>query len=286
MKEKHSKSPRDINTPIPYLRGKNFGLSLPRRFICDLMHFAQKVQSIPMQRRMQIADLIAARAEWPQRVSWCAIFLKAYSIVAAERPELRRVYLSFPWGHFYEHPENVASFSLERKYRGEDCVFFARIAKPQQLSLADLDALVRQHKAAPIASVDSYRHALLLSRLPRPLRRFIWWLGLETDGMCRAHFFGTFAISVVASLGAASLHILSPLTTTLNYSPFDGHGFIDVRLTYDHRVVDGATMARAIVHLEGVLRGEILDELRAEPKVRYDVERGAFVPPREAVSIG
>jgi hypothetical protein len=256
-----------LNTPIPYVRGVKRRLSLPRRFICDLMHFSQQVPSIPMQRRMQLDDVLAARATWPNRPSWCAIFLKAYSIVAAERPELRRAFISFPWGHIYEHPENVASFSLERKYGNEDAVFFARVARPEALSLFELDSLVRQHKAAPIESVDSYRHALLLSRLPRPLRRFVWWLGLATDGMYRAHFFGTFAISVVASLGAASLHILSPLTTTLNYSPFEANGEIDVRLTYDHRVLDGAAVARAIVALEEVLHTEILNELRAGPPV-------------------
>src|SRR5262245_6292962 len=97
--------------PIPYLWGRSIKLSLPRRFVGDILHFAKKIPSVPMQRRMQLADVIAARAAAPQRVSWCAIFMKAYAIVAAERPELRRAYISFPWARLYEHPVNIASFS-------------------------------------------------------------------------------------------------------------------------------------------------------------------------------
>ena len=113
---------------------------------------------------------------------------------------------------------------------------------------------------------------MLLSSLPRPLRRLIWWLGLFADGAHRANFFGTFGISVVASLGAAGLHILSPLTTTLNYGPFDDEGEIDVRLTYDHRVLDGANAARAIGALEAALLGPILEELRAGPPSQAESE--------------
>lgn len=250
---------------IPLIRGRRFGLSRSRKFMSDLMWAARKVPSVPMQRTMRLSDLVRARAaRGEQRISWCAIFLKAYSIVAAERPELRRSFLTFPWPHMYEHPENVASFSLEREYQGEKAVFFARIARPESISLLELDKIVKAHKQTPIEEVASYRQALLLSSLPLPLRRFIWWLGLSQDGMYRARFFGTFAISVVASQGAAGLHLLSPLTTTLNYSPFADDHSIDVRLAYDHRVLDGAVVARALVHLEEVLHGAIYDELDRE----------------------
>jgi len=244
-------------------RGRQLRLSLPRKFVCDLLTFAKKVPSVPMQRRMKLGDLVAARNASSLRISWCAIFLKAYSIVSATRPELRRAYLPFPWPHLYEHPTNNASFSLERNYGGEDGVFMAQIPRGVGGGGLELDALVRHYKSVPIEQVPAFQRLLLLTRLPRPVRRFVWRLGLYVDGMYRAGFFGTFAVSVVASLGAAGLHILSPLTTTLNYGTFDADGSIDVRLTYDHRVLDGAHVARAMVALEEVLRGEILEELKA-----------------------
>jgi hypothetical protein len=251
--------------PIPGLdtsiRGKFIKLSPQRRFVCDLMRYSKTVPSVPSQRRMHLGDVVAARGSQARHVSWCAIFLKAYAIVSAANPQLRRCYLPFLWPHIYEHPINVASFSLERTYRGEEGVFFAHVPRPELLSLAELDALVRHHKTADIDSIPSFRLVMQLSRLPLPLRRLIWWLGLYTDGACRAHFFGTYAVSVVAAFGAGALHILSPLTTTLHYGTFDEQGAIDVRLTYDHRVLDGATIARALHALEEVLHGDIRDEL-------------------------
>jgi hypothetical protein len=250
-------------------RGKTLPLSLPRRLVCDVLHFSRHAPSVPMQRRMQLRDLVEARSEWPRRLSWCAIFLKAYAQVTAERPVLRRAYLRFPWPRLYEHPENVASFAVEREYDGEPGLFFARVNRPERLSLVKLDALVRHYQCAPVDTIDSYRRALRLTRLPRPLRRSLWWMGLELDGMFRACLFGTLAISAAASRGAAGLHILSPLTTTLNYSPFDPDGAIDVRITYDHRVLDGGGVADALVRLEEVLRTTILDELSADPPQRW-----------------
>lgn len=255
--------------PIPGLdktiQGRSIRLSPSRRFVTDLMHYAKAVPSVPSQRTMRLDDLIEARATWENRISWCAIFTKAYATVAASQPELRRAYLPFPWPHLYEHPISVASFSVERKYRGEDCVFFVQVPRPESMSLVELDALIRHHRTVPVESVPSFRRALLLSRLPRPIRRMAWWMGLYTDGPSRAHFFGTFGISVVAALGAAGLHLLSPLSTTINYGVFEPDGSIDVRLVYDHRVIDGAPVARALTALEEVLHTQIRDELLGGP---------------------
>jgi hypothetical protein len=231
----------------------------------DVLHFSRKLPSVPMQRRMRLADVAEARSEWPQRVSWCSIFLKAYSIVASRTPELRRTYMPLPWGHLYEHPTNIATFTVEREYRGESAVFWAQVPRPEIFDLASLDQFVRRHRTAPLESVPSFQRGLWVSRFPWPVRRLLWGAGLYCGGATRAQLFGTFGISVVASLGAAGLHLLSPLTTTLNYSPFEMDGSIDVRLTYDHRVLDGAPVARAMADLENVLHEEIADELRDGP---------------------
>jgi pyruvate/2-oxoglutarate dehydrogenase complex dihydrolipoamide acyltransferase (E2) component len=37
---------------------------------------------------------------------------------------------------------------------------------------------------------------------------------------------------------------------------------VNVRIIYDHRVMDGADVARALIRLEEVLNGEIVDELK------------------------
>jgi hypothetical protein len=42
-------------------------------------------------------------------------------------------------------------------------------------------------------------------------------------------------------------------------------GDVNVRMYWDHRVMDGAVVARALAQLERTLNGEIADELRDAP---------------------
>jgi hypothetical protein len=243
--------------------GRRLGLSLPRRLICDLMYFARKVPSVPVQRRMALGAVAAARAAAVPRPSWAAVFTKAYARVAASRPELRRCYLPFPWAHLYEYRDNIATVAVERRFGGEDGVFFVPIKKPEAQTLAAIDDRLRQHKEAPPESLGALRRNLLVARLPGPLRRVLWRVGLYCWPRQRAKFFGTFGVTVYAALGAASLHPLSVLTTTLNYGVIGPDGSVDVRLVYDHRVLDGATVARALADLERVLTEETVAELHA-----------------------
>jgi hypothetical protein len=255
------------------VRGKNKAISPSRQFVIDLLHFAKQVPTLPMQRTMDLHKVIEAREAGFPRVSWCAIFLRAYGILASRHEELRTAYIPFPRPHFYIHPHSVASFSIERQYQGQPSVFFGQITEPEHRSLDSIDRTVRGLKDVPMDEIPSFRSAMLLSRIPAPFRRWVWWLGLCTDGMAKAHHFGTFGISVVASYGAASLTLLSPLTTTINYGVFQPDGTIDVRLMYDHRAMDGAFVARRMVELEEILRGLVTVELHEIASLRENSAR-------------
>jgi hypothetical protein len=243
-------------------RGRNLRLSLPRRFVCDLLHFASQVPTVPVQRRLNLGALVAARQAAAPRPSWAAIFTKAYAFVCAARPELRRSYLGFPTAHLYEHPTSVASIAVERAFGDEPAVLFGHLTSPERHGLAELDGRIRAFKELPLERVGGFRRVLRISAWPRPLRRLAWWVGLNVSGRKRAHFLGTYGVSTYSGLGAASLHPLSPLTTTLNYGVIEADGSVDVRLIYDHRVMDGATVARALQDLDRVMQCEILAELR------------------------
>src|SRR5205085_3878235 len=117
----------------------------------------------------------------------------------------------------------------------------------------------------PVEMIGTFRRALRISRLPRPVRRALWWYALNSSGYKRARNLGTFGVSVYSGLGAEGLHPLSPLTTTLNYGVIAEDGTVDVRVVYDHRVLDGATVARALEDLEGILN-HVLPELLGRRK--------------------
>ena len=110
-----------------------------------------------------------------------------------------------------------------------------------------------------------FRQAVWLERRSWPIRRFLWWL-VANWARQRKHFFGTFAVTSVASLGAESTAVISPFTTLLTYGIIDPQGDLVVRVFADHRVYDGAVAAHVLARLEQVLNREILDELR-EPAV-------------------
>jgi len=242
--------------------GRTIRLSLPRRFVGDLVHFAHQVPTVPVQRLFNVAEIDRLRSALQPRPSWVALFTKAYAQVAAQVPDLRRCYLSFPWARLYEHNENIASVGFERIYEGEPGVFFAHIHTPEKLTLPALEAELRRCKEEPIETIADFQTQLRVSSLPQMIRRFAWWYVTHFRGYRKAQWMGTFGVSVYSGLGAESLHQLTPLTTALNYGVIQDNGDVMVRVTYDHRVMDGATVARALNRLDEVLKGDIASELR------------------------
>jgi len=233
--------------------------------MCDLMQASRRVPLVAIERHLQLADLIAVRQECPRRPSWFALFLKAYALVTEQREELRRSYLSFPWPRIHQHACNVAHLAVARRIGEEDAVLGLQIRHPEQLSIAEIDTFIHRARSEPIEQFGDFRRLLRLSRLPGFLRRLAWWLALDVSGDWRARYAGTYLVTGIAALGAASLHLLSPLTTTLTYGVFGPDGSVPVRLFYDHRILDGVQPAKALEELEKVLCGPILEELRAAP---------------------
>ena len=248
------------------MRGRTIPLSAPRRFLIDLLTLAHRIPSVPVERRMNLSALVPARREQLQRTSWSALFLKAYAKVAEQMPVLRRAYVKLPWPHLCEYPSSVCSIAVERIYEGEPAVFFGRIGQPDSLTLNQIDERIDNFNTSPIASIKPFRKLLKLGHCPGIIRRWLLWLGLNLP-RCRAGQFGTFGISVYSALGAQSLHPISPLTTTLTYGVIDGDGMVDVRIVYDHRVTDGATIARALAMLEEELNRGILQELKQTMRI-------------------
>ena len=248
-------------------KGRSLPLAPLRRLVNDLMKFSLRTPNVTVERRMRLAALVAARQTWPNRPAWSAIFLKAYATVAARRPVLRRSFMAFPWPHLYEHPCNVASVTIERSLDGEEAVFFAQLRSPERKSIAELDAYLRRCKEAPLEEIGTFRRLLRQGRTPWPLRPLLWWLAFNVSGKQRSRLLGTFGLTSTGALGAGMTEIVTALTANLHFGLLDDSGDLDVRLAIDHRVLNGATGARALVEMEDVLTHEILDELH-RPTVR------------------
>jgi len=234
------------------------------------MHASIRVPFVSLTRTLDIHPLLEARALAAQPPGWAAIFVKAFSLVAREQPVLRTLYAKWPWPSFYELPRSVAMVAIARVEDGQDCVLPQKVTAPNEMPLAEVDALIRHAKEAPIDEVPAFRKILRTTRLPLPLRRLFWAVGLNF-GRQRANYFGSFGVTSVAAYGAGQLHAVSPGPFVLSYGVEKPDQTIDVVLRWDHRITDAAPMARALNRLEQVLNGEIAAELRAnrthnEPK--------------------
>ena len=228
------------------------------------MRFSRTIPRITVQRRMNLDPVVQARKGLDPRPSWTAIFLKGYALLSQETPDLRRAYVKLPWPHLYEYPSSIASLAYEREHGSERVVLLDRIKRPESRSLDQLARKIRASQSRPVMQVKEFRRALGMARAPGPIRRFLMWLGLNI-GRQRPNYFGTFQLSVYSGLGAESFNPLTPLTTLLNYGRIDEHGSVDVRVHYDHRVMDGANVARALERLEVIMNTEVVDELRNRP---------------------
>ena len=126
------------------MRGTVRKITLPRRFIADLMHASMRVPFVSLMRPLDIRDLSEARAQATQRPGWAAIFVKAFALVAREEPVLRTLYAKWPRPAFYELPRSVAMVAIARVVDGQDCVLPQKITAPDELTLMEVNAMMSQ----------------------------------------------------------------------------------------------------------------------------------------------
>ena len=245
------------------MRGTTRKISMPRRLITDLMHASRGVPFVSLARPLNIRPLIEARALVPQPPGWAAIFVKAFALVAQEQPVLRTLYAKWPWPSFYELPRSIAMIAIARVEDGEDCVLPERVARADELPLGEIDAQIRRAKDAPIDAIPAFRRIVKATRLPLPLRRLVWLIGLNF-GRQRANYFGSFGVTSVAAYGAGELHALSPGPFIVTYGVVATDQTIDVVIRWDHRICDAALIAKTLTRLEQVLNSEIAAEIRVQ----------------------
>lgn len=214
---------------MPKARGRTLCLSPAQGDLINLLRLARHVPAVPIERTLRVPPLTA---------SLRATLVRAFAIVSADNPLLRRYYVPWPRPHLYEHPVTVAAIPVGVA----DELLSVRLQRPETMALADIEtALARPDPSPPVG------------RWPRVLRRLWRRLGLGWSGRFHADTFGTFALSPYAGLDVDALHPLSLLAPTLHHGPIHD-GLLRVRLVYDHRVLDGVSAAAALAQLAEVLQ--------------------------------
>ncbi|MEI8150588.1 MAG: acyltransferase [Hyphomicrobiales bacterium] len=217
---------------------------------------------VVVRRTMRLERLATARASRAVRPGWSTILIKAFSIVARDEPWLRTYYLKWPWPHFYEVPKSVAMVAMVRDDIDKDAPLFLRVSAADEASLDIVEACIRHGKTAPLDKVPSIDRALRITRLPLPLRRMIWAIGMNV-GRQRANNFGTFSITSIASLGTETVVARVQGPSLISYGLVRPDHTMELLYHWDHRIYDGILAARVLRRLEEVLNTVIADELLA-----------------------
>jgi hypothetical protein len=234
-------------------------LTSERALVLDIVDFARRIPYFPVEKTFCLADVADLRAAKQPRIAWSALFLKAYALVAADRPVLRQSFVRWPWPRLAESSECVGIVAINREHLGVDRLCWGSFRSPEQRKLAELSRHLRWYQEQPLEV--AFPKQLQFSRLPQWLRRLVLWWNLDFVAAKRVTRLGTFSISSLAGQQALNRNHPSLLTSSLTYGPLDPNGIAVVTLLCDHRVLDGVAAAAALADLETAMQHEILREL-------------------------
>jgi len=244
-----------------HIPGRRHLIPRSRRLTSDLLFFNRTVPLCGHDRRMDLSGVAADRSAVTERISWVALFLRAYGLVAAQFPELRQTWYRWPWAHLYEHPHSVASVTVHREWRGENWLFWGQIDQPETMGLVDIQRQLDEYRDGAPGTV--FRRQVKLAQLPTPLRRLLWWWNLNVAGAGRAERLGTFFLSTLAGRGTEIQIPPAVHTGCLTFGPLDDDGLCRVTVAYDHRLMDGVRVAEILQALEVTLKGQLTSELQS-----------------------
>jgi hypothetical protein len=246
------------------LKGQYHPVPLQRRWMNDLVHVGKKAHVMGSAWRVNLAPLVATRSAGKSAVGWTAMWMKALALVGQRRPELRSLYLPFPWARLYVHPVNVCTVAIERTWNNASALFFQQFKAPDQIPLAELDTALRKLKLLPVESIGSFRRLIRFARPPVLVRRMIWSLAINWSGPLRARYIGISSLNPFPTGGSISQSVM-PTSFMLYFGLVEPNGETQIQIFYDHRVMDGVELYRIVRDLEATMNRDIAAELAGGP---------------------
>ena len=232
-----------------------------RGCIADVALVARELPLFPVDRVLRLGAVAEARAAAATRIGWAAVFLKAYGLVAREMPVLRSWFVRGLFPRLATSTASVATLAVNRSDGDDERLCFARLKQPDVLSLVEIQSFVDACATRPVE--EMFKRQLELEMMPGPIRRTILRWNVNSTSPKRPARIGTFSLSTLAGRQAFNRFHPTLCTTSLAYGPLEADGRCLVTLIADHRVLDGAVVARALERLEETLGTTVAMELRA-----------------------
>lgn len=213
----------------------------------DVVHGLVRID-VTRARRV-IAERTAAGAD----VSFTAFLLYAVGRAVDED----RILHAYRRGHrLIIFDEVDANTQIEAEVAGQKVVKSVLLRAVNRKTVEELTREIREGQQATPAADRRYRATLNFLRLPRAVRRLAWWIILRRPDLFK-RLGGTIAISSVGMFGPAGGWGIpvSPATLTITVGgittepryvggSLGPRELLDVTISVDHEIVDGAPAAR------------------------------------------
>ena len=92
--------------------GKRIALTNGRRLVDDVIRMANKTPLASIAGDWELKEVAQLRRMAKPKISWNVMVMKALAAVGEYHPVLKQGYVSFPWGHLYEHHQSVAMMNM------------------------------------------------------------------------------------------------------------------------------------------------------------------------------
>lgn len=246
-----------------------------RQIVLDVIRWARSVPSFAVECTVELTELAALRAQCNQRppslehndtrfndrrLSWSAIFLRAFGLAINDCPLLRQSYHSFPRQRLYQTNDIAISLTVSRQVEGQQKLYFGKMVSPNLKSVSEIQQTLNYYQFHD--AQEAFGQQCRAASLPRVFRDWLWWWRLHGNPAKRAKRLGNAGFSTLAGQGMLNRNHPCFLTSSLSYGPVDQDGKSIVTLQCDHRVLDGVQASEALQCMTGHLKTTVTAELR------------------------
>ena len=201
------------------------------------------------------ADRAQRRSEGRPVPTYVAYVLAAYGRTLAEFPNLNSYLRLYPITRLALYQGVDISLTIERDWNGRRIVLLGLLREAQAASVEAVHAFLQERREKPLEELDEFARYRLLLKVPVFLRWHLFQLLVKPFPGLLRQMVGTTAFTSIGRFGSTATTPLSPRACTLSLGkvedrPRAKQGAVVAALsawltvTYDHRVADGAEVAR------------------------------------------
>ena len=211
-----------------------------------------------------VADREIRKQKGSPSPSFVAYSLWAYGHSLAEFPELNSYLRLYPTTRLAVYDDVDIALTIERKWNDRRIVLLALLKESQAKSLDEIHEFLCNRRDAPVESLEEFANYKRLLKVPAFCRWHLFQIFCKPFPGIMQQLVGTTAFTSIGKFGTSLTTPISPRSSTLSVGKVEtrprvcGNAIkaapsVWITLTYDHRITDGADVAR----LGSMIRGRL-----------------------------